>query len=112
MRRQRSGNVSSGGQLAGAVVIVCPWLAGPYLQMLAVLPPFQNLGIGAAILAWYEAEARGHFRNLWLCMSGFNANAQRFYLAHGYERAAIIPELMRAGDDELLMRKRLAYRYL
>lgn len=104
--------LACGGEPAGAVVIVCPWLAGPYLQMLAVLPPFQKLGIGAAILDWYEAEARGHFRNLWLCVSGFNVNAQRFYLAHGYERAATIPELMQAGDDELLMRKRLANRYL
>lgn len=100
--------LACGGEPAGAVVIVRHWLAGPYLQMLAVLPPFQKLGIGAAILGWYETEARGHFRNLWLCVSGFNANAQRFYLAHGYEQVATIPELMQAGDDELLMRKRLA----
>src|SRR6476661_8434407 len=32
------------GEIAGAVVIVCPWLSGPYLQMLAILPPYQKRG--------------------------------------------------------------------
>ena len=97
-----------GGELAGAVVVVCPWLSGPYLQMLAILPAYQKQGIGAAILAWLESEARGHFRNLWLCVSGFNVDAQRFYRAHGFERVATLDGLMRDGDDELLMRKRIA----
>jgi diamine N-acetyltransferase len=94
-------------ELAGAIVVVCPWLAGPYLQMLAILPAHQNLGIGARVLAWYEDEARAQFRNVWLCVSGFNVPAQRFYQAHGYTLAATLDGLMRDGDDELLMRKRL-----
>jgi ribosomal protein S18 acetylase RimI-like enzyme len=99
--------VQCGAELAGAVVIVCPWLAGPYLQMLAVMPAHQNRGIGARILTWYEAEARGHFRNLWLCVSAFNVHAQRFYRQPGYEHVATLDALLRDGDDELLMRKRL-----
>ena len=100
--------VECDGELAGAIVVVCPWLAGPYLQMLAVLPAHQNLGIGGKILAWYEDQARGGvFRNLWLCVSGFNVAAQRFYQAHGYTLAATLDGLMRDGDAELLMRKRL-----
>lgn len=97
-----------GGELAGAVVIVSPWLAGPYLQMLAILPAYQKRGIGAAILAWFESEARGRFRNIWLCVGGFNVDAQRFYRAHGFEWVATLDGLMRDGDDELLMRKRIA----
>ena len=100
--------IECGADLAGVVIIVCPWLAGPYLQMLAVLPAHQNRGIGAAFLGWFEAEARGHFRNLWLCVSGFNTEAQRLYRAHGFERVATLDGLVREGDDELLMRKRLA----
>jgi diamine N-acetyltransferase len=100
--------VECDGKLAGAIIVVCPWLAGPYLQMLAVLPAHQNLGIGARILAWFEAEARGHFRNLWLCVSGFNLDAQRFYQRQGYQHVATLDGLMRDGDAELLMRKRLS----
>ncbi len=100
--------VECAGELAGAIIVVCPWLAGPYLQMLAILPPYQSHGVGARILAWFEAEARGHFRNLWLCVSGFNGNAQRFYQAHGYHHVATLDDLMRDGDAEFLMRKRLA----
>ena len=96
-------------QSAGAVVIRYPWLAGPYLQMLAVLPEFQRLNIGARALAWYEAEAsRTPARQVWLCVTAANADAQRFYRRHGYELTATIDGLMRDGDDELLMRKRLA----
>jgi diamine N-acetyltransferase len=100
--------VECAGELAGAVVVICPWLAGPYLQMLAILPAHQNFGIGARILAWFEAEAGAHFRNLWLCVSGFNLDAQRFYQTHGYEGVATLDGLMRDGDAELLMRKRLS----
>lgn len=95
--------------LAGAMIIRSPWLAGPYLQMLALLPAFQNLAIGAVLLAWYEATARdGGLRQAWLCTTQVNIAAQRFYRAHGWELAAIIPGLMRDGDDELLLRKRFA----
>jgi diamine N-acetyltransferase len=100
--------VRSGAALAGAVVICCPWLAGPYLQLLAILPAHQNLGIGGKVLSWFEAEARDRFRNLWLCVSAFNVAAQRFYARHGFERVATLEGLLRDGDDELLMRKRLA----
>jgi ribosomal protein S18 acetylase RimI-like enzyme len=100
--------IECGADLAGAVVILSPWMAGPYLQMLAILPAHQSRGIGAKFLGWYEAEARGHFRNLWLCVSAYNTEAQRLYRAHGFERVATLEALLREGDDELLMRKRLA----
>jgi ribosomal protein S18 acetylase RimI-like enzyme len=99
--------IECGADLAGAVVILSPWMAGPYLQMLAVLPAHQSRGIGARFLGWYEAEARGHFRNLWLCVSAYNTEAQRLYRAHGFERVATLEALLREGDDEVLMRKRL-----
>jgi ribosomal protein S18 acetylase RimI-like enzyme len=100
--------IECGAELAGAVIILSPWLAGPYLQMLAVMPAYQNRGIGAAILVWFESEARDHFRNVWLCVSAFNVHAQRLYHMHGYQRVATLEGLLRDGDDELLMRKRLA----
>lgn len=101
--------IRCGGDCAGAAAIRSPWLAGPYLQLLAILPEFRGCGVGKVVLDWYEATARSvGTRNLWLCVSGFNRDAQRLYRREGYHPATILPDLMRSGDDELLMRKLLA----
>lgn len=94
---------------SGVVIIRSPWLAGPYLQILAVLPTLQGKGAGAMILKWYEQTAMAaRMRNVWLCVSSFNVDAQRFYQRFGYTLVGHIHDLMRDGDDELLMRKNLA----
>ena len=97
-----------GGKRAGVTVVRFPWLSGPYLNLLAVLPAFQQRGVGCAALAWMEAEARGAgSRNCFLCVSAFNTAAQGFYRRNGYSDAALLDELIKDGEDEILMRKRL-----
>lgn len=99
-------HVEAGGELAGAVSIRQPWLKGPYLELLALLPPFQNQGLGAEILDWFEREAlRAEARNLWVCASGFNQRALRFYQRHGFREAAALPGLVGEGYTEILLRK-------
>ena len=95
-------------QSAGAVVIRYPWLAGPYLQMLAILPAYQ--GQASAHGSWIGMKRKALNPNLAKSGSASpraNTNAQRFYRRHGYELTATLDGLMRDGDDELLMRKRL-----
>lgn len=97
------------GHLAGTIVVRNPWLAGPYLNLLGLLPGFSGRGIGHLALSWFEAEARhAKARNIWLCVSSFNTGAERFYRAHGFERSANLADLTSDGFDEILMRKRLA----
>ena len=101
------------GEPAGVVIIRSPWLAGPYLQILAVLPHLQGSGAGKLILHWYEETAlAARMRNVWLCVSGFNVDAHRFYQRYGYSMVGHLHDLMRDGDDELLMRKNLAGRVI
>ncbi|MGE0698249.1 MAG: GNAT family N-acetyltransferase [Hyphomicrobiaceae bacterium] len=97
------------GDVASGVVVIMPgWLAGPYLQLLAVLPPLQGMGAGARVLDWYVGRARvAGARSAWLCVSAFNVEAQRFYRRHGFIEAARLDDLVRDGDDEILMRKKL-----
>jgi diamine N-acetyltransferase len=99
--------IECAGESAGAVVVRPAWLVGPYMQMLAVLPAFQRQGIGWQVVTWFEAEARLEGRSAWLCVSAFNPGAQRLYRAHGFQLVATLGDLVRNGDDELLMRKRL-----
>jgi GNAT superfamily N-acetyltransferase len=83
-----------------------PWLKGPYLELLALLPQAQKQGIWSSIIAWLESEALRHqARNLWVCASSFNAGALRFYERHGCRPAATLPGLVADGFDEILLRK-------
>ena len=55
---------------AGVVSVRHPWLKGPSLELLALLPAAQSQGIGSSILAWFETEALKHrARNLWVCVA-------------------------------------------
>jgi ribosomal protein S18 acetylase RimI-like enzyme len=99
----------SGEELAGAVVICNPWLAGPYLKTIGLLPALQGRGLGSLVLAWMEAEARrARAPNMWLCVSGFNGRAEALYARHGFERCAILDRIYGNEFDEVLMRKRLS----
>lgn len=94
------------GTQAGAVSVRYPWLRGAYLELLALLPDFQNQGIGTALLDWLEREAlRRDARSLWACASSFNAPALRFYARHGFAETAVLRGLVADGFNEVLLRK-------
>jgi len=94
------------GELAGVVAVRSPWLHGPYLELLAVLPEHQGRGLGGAVLRWVEAQA-GTSRNLWVAVSAFNEAARAFYARHGFVEVGAVPGLVRDGFDEILLRKAL-----
>lgn len=91
--------------LTGCISVRDPWLIGPYLEMLALLPDWQGRGIGSAVLSWYEQEASPGARNLWVVSSSFNERALAFYRRHGFEDVATLPSLVFDGFDEILLRK-------
>jgi diamine N-acetyltransferase len=96
------------GEKAGVISVRYPWLKGPYLELLALLPPFQRKGIGGRLLARFEKEAvLREARNLFVCASSFNEQGLRFYRRHGFKDAALLPGLVAEGYTEVLLRKRL-----
>lgn len=95
------------GEIQGLIVIRYPWLRGAYIELFAILPGAQGQGLGAAALDFLEETYQGRTGNLWLLVSGFNANARRFYERHGFRPIGLIPDLVVAGQDEVLMRKRI-----
>lgn len=95
-------------QRAGALTVRSNWLRGPYIQMLVILPPFGNRGLGAAILEAVEGEARRvGDRNLWVAATSTNLGALRFYARHGFAIVAELDGLVEAAQTEVLLRKRL-----
>ena len=95
------------GAPVGAVCIRYPWLRGPYLELLALLPGSQGLGIGAAVLDWMAGEVSGRADSLWVCTSTFNARALTFYGRHGFVRVGDLEGLVAPGFTEILLRKQL-----
>ncbi|OIR08024.1 acetyltransferase (GNAT) family protein [mine drainage metagenome] len=89
---------------AGLLFLRAPWLRGPFLEMLALLPAAQGRGLGAAAVRWAQAQAGG---NLWVTVSAFNHRARAFYAAQGFVPVAELPDLLVEGQSEILLRIRL-----
>lgn len=95
--------------IVGVAGLRTNWLRGPYLQFLGILPEHQGSCLGSAVLRWLasEAQSRGA-HNLWVCVSDFNTGALRLYERHGYAVVGPLPDLVRPGFTELLMRRQFA----
>jgi len=99
--------ITVGDECAGVVCVRYPWLGGPFLELLAVLDGFRGKGVGTAVIGWMEEECRGICSNLWTSAASFNDRALAFYRRHGFAEATLIQDLLKPGDDELLLRKRI-----
>ena len=65
-------------------------------------------GIGAHMVAHVEARCAPTARHLFLCVSSFNADAQRLYRRLGFSQVGELPDYVIAGASELILHKRLA----
>lgn len=90
-------------ETAGVVCVRYPWLRGPYIELLAVFPPHQGLGMGREILVWMKKEFCGVSGNIWTTASSFNAPALSFYKNTGFTEIAQLPDLVADGFSEILL---------
>lgn len=97
--------IRSSGHMAGVLCLRYPWLRGVYLELLALFPPHQGLGLGREIMSWAEVQARPQTKNFWVMVSSFNHRARRFYQDLGFAEIACLQNLIKEGYDELLLRK-------
>ena len=96
------------GKICGVLGMRLNWLRGPYVQFLGLVPGYQRLGLGAALLDYVEHHARtARERNVFVCVSEFNHGAVRFYQREGYCEVGRLDDLVVDGRSEILMRKRL-----
>jgi len=93
----------------GIISVRYPWLLGPYLGFLGFVPEAQGKGLGGALMNWLEEMAQEHSaRNVFICVSDFNHEAQAFYKSFGYEKVADLDGLIVDEHAEFLLRKRLS----
>ncbi|HYU81951.1 MAG TPA: GNAT family N-acetyltransferase [Candidatus Polarisedimenticolia bacterium] len=77
-----------------------------YLRLLLVSEEHQSRGVGAALLARVEREARSaQCRHLVLLVTRTNKRARSFYERHGYARVGDLAGFVRPGIAESLYLK-------
>jgi ribosomal protein S18 acetylase RimI-like enzyme len=95
------------GQPAGVVALRSPWLFGPLIELLALFDGFRGQGTGKRIVAWAAESYKA--ANLWATVSSINLGGQEFYERQGFEKTAILEDLMKPGWNEILLRKRMSW---
>jgi len=64
--------------------------------------------VGRRLLSWMEQETRNRANNLWTVTSEFNTRARSFYRTAGFVEVAPLPDLVKNGYNELLLRKTIS----
>lgn len=97
--------VTAGRRPLGLAVVRTSFLAGGYLELLAVDASARGRGLGARLLAHVERAVLARAPNLFVCVSDFNRAARRFYRRQGYAVVGRLDGLLVPGSAELLLRK-------
>ena len=80
-----------------------------YLRLIGVQKERARAGVGAALLRSAEEAAFKVGHELFLLVSDFNTDAQRFYQRQGYQQIGAIPGYVLPDVTELLYWKQLQY---
>lgn len=78
-----------------------------YIRLLAVDGRRRGRGLGALLLQHAEVFLAQAAPDVFLLVSDFNHEAQRFYRRHGYTQIGAVPDYVSPGVAELLYHKRL-----
>ncbi len=93
------------GRVAGVAIVKQKFLLGDYLELLGVAVWARQRGVGGSLLRYIEELVFERTKNLFACVSDFNAPARTFYKKHGYQEIGPIPNFLIPGSAEMLLRK-------
>ncbi len=95
-------------ELVGTIVIHSQGSFSAYLKNITVKPSWRGQKLGEKMMEFIENEVFSTYKNLFLCVSSFNTDAQRFYRKMGYQKIGELKDYLVEGHDEILMRKSIA----
>lgn len=96
--------ITSEQGIAGVLSVRYPWLFGPFIELLALFDGYRGRGLGRRLIEWTCSQFESS--NIWATVSSFNQEAQKFYTRVGFEKTALLDDLIMPGWDEILLRKR------
>lgn len=78
-----------------------------YVRLIGVRPGERGRGVGRALMEYAEESSRAQGRDLFLLVSDFNTDAQRFYQRLGFQQVGLLEDYVIPGVGELIYRKRV-----
>jgi ribosomal protein S18 acetylase RimI-like enzyme len=75
-----------------------------YIQLIGIRPDVRASGVGRALMEFAEAHATTH--DIFLLVSDFNIDAQKFYARLGYVQVGKLDDYVVQGISELVFWKR------
>jgi len=95
------------GDVQGIIVVEMPFLLGGFIALLAVRPEAAGRGLGRALVAEIRRQVFTVANKRWLYVSADSGNrgALAFYRKLGFSRVGRLPDLIRAGNTEVLLRQ-------
>jgi ribosomal protein S18 acetylase RimI-like enzyme len=100
--------VARTADVSGIVVLETPFLLGGFISLLAVRAAAAGRGLGRALVARTERQIFEDDGKRWLYVSADAGNraALGFYRALDFTRVGRLPDLIRDGRTEVLLRKK------
>ncbi|MBI5650756.1 MAG: GNAT family N-acetyltransferase [Chloroflexi bacterium] len=77
-----------------------------YIQLIGIRPDARAGGVGRALMQFAETHAQA--RDIFLLVSDFNTDAQKFYARLGYHQVGKLDDYVIQGVSELIFWKRMA----
>lgn len=94
-----------GAEITGVLILFLDGALKGYIQTIAVNPDWRSRGIGTRMMEFAEQQIFRLSPNVFLCVSSFNPEAQKFYEQLGYQRVGELTDFVVKGCSEFLMRK-------
>jgi ribosomal protein S18 acetylase RimI-like enzyme len=79
-----------------------------YVKSICVHPNWRKQGIGHKLMEYAEKRIFRETPNVFICVSGFNVIAKRFYEKLGYDKIGELQDFIIKGESEVLLRKTIA----
>jgi ribosomal protein S18 acetylase RimI-like enzyme len=96
-----------GHQLLGVLVLNMRGAFVGYIQTICVAAEARGGGVGSRLMGFAEERIYLESPNVFLCVSSFNVRARALYERLGYQIVGVLPDYIKRGYDEILMRKPL-----